>query len=166
MGFLQGYCSTQIKEGRFIKVPILYGTNTDEGTAITPSPINSYEDFRAAVTPGAPHNDTLPVIEYLYLIAPEISNHFSYALSAAETKTYGTQFKRGSSFFGDAVEHSPRRKVVTEFSRNNVSTYSYRFNIKPARMSSVSGLLIVKKLLGYSTTPMELGTQQILLMAL
>lgn len=54
--FLQDYCSTQINDGRFVKVPILYGTNTDEGTAISPTGINTDEDFRAAVAQGGPDN--------------------------------------------------------------------------------------------------------------
>lgn len=39
-----------------MKVPILYGTNTDEGTAISPTGINTDEEFRAAVAQGGPDN--------------------------------------------------------------------------------------------------------------
>ncbi|KAF8848604.1 alpha/beta-hydrolase [Acephala macrosclerotiorum] len=54
--FLQDYCSTQIKDDRFVKVPILYGTNTDEGTAISPTGISSDDDFRSTVAQGGPVN--------------------------------------------------------------------------------------------------------------
>jgi hypothetical protein len=65
--FLQDYCSTQINNDQFVKVPVLYGTNTDESTAISPTSINTDADFRAAVAQGGLDNG-------------EKSSDFSFAL--------------------------------------------------------------------------------------
>ncbi|CZR63329.1 related to carboxylesterase type B [Phialocephala subalpina] len=120
--FLQDYCSTQINDGRFVKLPILYGTNTDEGTAISPHGINTDEDFRAAVAQGGADNckrsfekylharfssstdrelATISMIEKLYSSKPALGIPVGYNLTASDIATYGKQWKRGAAFFGD-----------------------------------------------------------------
>lgn len=126
-----------------MKVPILYRTNTDEGTAISPSPIDSDEDFRAAVAQGGPDNETIAMIEHLYPNVPDIGIPSGYSLTKTDKKTYGTQWKRSASFFGDAVEHYPRRKVVSAYLQQNITAYSYRFNIQ------LTGLLDVIRVTHY-----------------
>jgi carboxylesterase type B len=89
--FLQDSQSTQIKDGRFVKVPTLYGTNTDEGTAIGPSGINTDAEFRAAIAEGGADNDTITMVEYLYPNVPAIGIPAEHVLTADEEATYGSQ---------------------------------------------------------------------------
>ena len=48
--FLQQYASRQLVNGQFVKVPIISGANTDEGTAFSSQGINNTDDFNALVT--------------------------------------------------------------------------------------------------------------------
>lgn len=43
--FIQKYTSIQLAQGQFVKVPIIDGANTDEGTAFGPRGINTTEQF-------------------------------------------------------------------------------------------------------------------------
>ncbi|KAF3019399.1 hypothetical protein E8E14_012415 [Neopestalotiopsis sp. 37M] len=137
--FLQDYQSTQIAEGRFVQVPVLYGTNTDEGTAIGPSGINTDAEFRAAVAEGGPDDATVAAIEVLYPNVPGIGIPAAHALTAAEEAAYGSQWKRVAASFGDVVEHMPRRALVSACARANVTAYSYRFNVMPAGLPAAVG---------------------------
>lgn len=145
-----------------MKVPILYGTNTDEGTVISPQPIDTDEDFRAAVAQGGPDNETIAMIEYLYPNVPDIGIAAGCSLTDGDKSTYGSQWKRGAAFFGDAVEHYPRRKVVSAYAQQNVTAYSYRFNIQPAGLPDVIGVTHYQEVAwvwdnidgaGYATNP-------------
>jgi triacylglycerol lipase len=160
--FLQEYQSTQIAEGRFVQVPILYGTNTDEGTAIGPSGVNTDEQFRAAVAQGGPDDETISMIEYLYPNVPAIGIPAEHALTAAEEVAYGSQWKRIAAFFGDMVEHFPRRAVVHACAQNNITAYSYRFNVIPAGLPAAIGVTHYQEVawvfnnidgVGYATNP-------------
>ncbi|TKA57026.1 hypothetical protein B0A49_09733, partial [Cryomyces minteri] len=44
--FIQRYTSIQLAEGDFVKVPIISGANSDEGTAFSPQGINTTADFQ------------------------------------------------------------------------------------------------------------------------
>jgi carboxylesterase type B len=45
-----------------------------------------------------------------------------------------------AAVFGDMVEHMPRRAAVHAMAENNVTAYSYRFNVLPAGVSAPIGL--------------------------
>lgn len=124
--------SAAMKAGHFVKVPILYGTNTDEGTAIAPSGINTDEELREQIALGGPDNDTIAKIELLYPNIPAVGIPLGYELTSDDIATYGSQWKRASAFWGDMVEHMPRRYCVHEFASRNISAYSYRFDVLPA----------------------------------
>ena len=54
--FLQGQGFAQLREGNFVKVPLLHGRNRDEGTDFAPrgaAAINNTADFLASVSPNA-----------------------------------------------------------------------------------------------------------------
>lgn len=48
--FIARWASIQLKEGDFVKVPIIDGANTDEGTAFGPPGANSSQEFIAEAT--------------------------------------------------------------------------------------------------------------------
>jgi carboxylesterase type B len=159
---LQDFQSTQIAEGKFVKVPILYGTNTDEGTAIGPAGIDTDDQFRAAVAQGGPDNETISFIEALYPYIPTVGIPLGYEMPADARATYGAQWKRSAAFFGDMVEHYPRRTVVQAYARGNVTAYSYRFNVLPAGMPAAIGVTHYQEVAwvfnniegrGYATNP-------------
>jgi triacylglycerol lipase len=97
--FLHDYESAQIAQGRFVKIPILYGTNTDEDTTIGPSSINTDQEFRATIAQGGPDNEIVSIIEYPYHNVPASGIPAEHALTVEEEATHGLQFKRASLFF-------------------------------------------------------------------
>lgn len=76
--FVQTYGSDQLESGAFVKVPLIIGTNSDEGTAFgsgygpNGTGVNTDADFAAAVASGGVTNETVKIIEYLYPNIPAI----------------------------------------------------------------------------------------------
>jgi carboxylesterase type B len=136
---LQSKASTHIATGAFVKVPILYGTNFDEGTAIAPSGINSDAEFAAKIAKGGPDNVTISTIQILYPNINAIGIPATYNPPPYETG-YGMQWKRAAAFWGDIVEHAPRRAVTKAWARENVTSYCYHFNVKPVGNDDAIGV--------------------------
>jgi carboxylesterase type B len=63
---IQDYQSTQLAQGRFIKVPYLMGGNTDEGTAFTTTNINTDANFTDSLKAAGLDDQTIIMIEYPY----------------------------------------------------------------------------------------------------
>jgi len=61
--FIQRYPSKQLADGAFVKVPILSGANTDEGTNFAPKPVNNETQFAnylaTGYSLGAPLNPSI-----------------------------------------------------------------------------------------------------------
>jgi carboxylesterase type B len=122
--FISDYFSNQLARGEFAKVPILIGTNTDEGAGSfgknrgpNGTGINSDEDMRFAlrnVIPPQAADNTGKTIEQLVDEVMELyPNDQRVGIPNLETwphviqegdeyaKTLGLQFRRGAAFFGD-----------------------------------------------------------------
>ncbi|RDW79391.1 hypothetical protein BP6252_04029 [Coleophoma cylindrospora] len=135
--FIQDYGSNQLKDGRFVKVPLLIGTNTDEATTyMFDLPLNTNADFTNFINDVA-HvaNDT--ILPILYPDIPAIGLPFSYLVgnerpTGALLISLGSQYKRGVAFYSDFDMHNNRRAASQAWSTYNTTTYSYRFNIIPS----------------------------------
>lgn len=115
--------------GGFIKVPVLQGQNHEEGTALTERGINTDEEFLASVKSRSPDNAAVIVVAALYPDIPEIG--IQATLEGRPPASLGSQYKRISVLVGDLVWHSPRRLTNQILAQNNVSSWSYLFNIIP-----------------------------------
>jgi carboxylesterase type B len=129
--------SDQLKKGKFVKVPFLTGTNTDEATGyMFDLPLNTNANFSQFVDDVA-HvglNDTIHAI--LYPDIPEIGIPSNYGTgnerpSGELLESLGLQYKRGVSFYSDFDMHNNRRAANQAWDKYNITTYSYRFNIIP-----------------------------------
>jgi carboxylesterase type B len=130
--FVHELGSLAMKNGRFVKVPILLGTNTDEGTEAAPKKgIDTDADFETAVSLARIDNDTVTKITHLYPNIDAVGIPKSYK-PPPEIPGLGKQYKRSAAFFGDAVEHAPRRLTSISWSTHNQKAYSFRWNIIPA----------------------------------
>jgi carboxylesterase type B len=127
--FLQELGSLAMKNGRFVKIPILLGTNTDEGTSAAPRKgIDTNTEFEAAVALGGIDAATIQIITQLYPNIDAIGIPKSYHPSP-DIVGLGKQYKRSAAFFGDAVEHAPRRLTSISWSKHNQKAYTFRWNI-------------------------------------
>ncbi|EMD01294.1 hypothetical protein BAUCODRAFT_82446 [Baudoinia panamericana UAMH 10762] len=144
--FVARFQSIQLKEGAFVKVPIIDGANTDEGTAFGQTGINNTADFITRATsntsqaylPAAlgPTIANLYPNECDYWDPPpsELSCDFTYPAS------YGAQYRRSAAYFGDVVMVANRRGACQAWTRNGVPAYCYRFNTRPAGLPVTAGV--------------------------
>lgn len=127
--FIMQSPTTQLLAGQFLKVPFLLGTNTDEGTSFAVQGINTDAEFIDYLQRFATNTTTTSTLQALYPNIPAIGIPASY-MTAPDTDL-GLQFKRVASLNGDALMHAPRRFTNQIWAKNNLSSYSYRFNVIP-----------------------------------
>ena len=143
--FIQRYASIQLSEGDFVKVPVIDGANTDEGTAFGPAPVQNTQQFVGWITnstegPNLPSAFASGVLsaypdEPGYFIPPvaEIGN-YQYPPS------YGAQYRRSAGYFGDAVMIANRRGTCQTWAAHGLDAFCYRFNTIPNGIPFTTGV--------------------------
>ena len=131
---IQGSQYDQLNNGAFIKVPLIDGANTDEGTAFGPRGINNDTAFGAYLTETGgkkPLTETeVAILEAVYPNLPAVSDVlYELPLDYQFNSTYGYQYRRAVAFGGDFAFHAARRLQCQSWSKQNVSAYCYRFNV-------------------------------------
>lgn len=105
--FVARWASIQLAEGDFVKVPIIDGANTDEGTAFGPKNVQNVTDFIDDATYS--NNEGIsriwaPEILEAY---PNVPSYWIPPLSEVPNVTfpamYGAQYRRSAAYFGDMV---------------------------------------------------------------
>lgn len=140
--FIKKLTSEQLEAGEFVHVPIISGANSDEGTAFSPSPVNSTDDFymyltqdpRAAVPPGFAD-------ELLQAYPDDLSVNVVASLGDLRPgPPFGAQFRRSASYFGDQFFIANRRLTCQTWAAAGLSAYCYRFNAIPAALPPAYGV--------------------------
>ncbi|KAF0321083.1 carboxylesterase [Colletotrichum asianum] len=140
--FLTGYPSQLIREGKYVKVPLLTGANSDEGINFNPnSPkpdteqnlLNGFMFWRSyALSP--------PTIRRLFELYPNDPctqpPHSIWNCSVYPAK--GLQWRQGASIGGDLVMISGRRKMCELYAGQPV--YSYRFDQRLWNRAELDGV--------------------------
>ncbi|KAG6221519.1 hypothetical protein E4U26_005903 [Claviceps purpurea] len=147
--FLTDYGAKQIANGRFAKVPILVGSNSDEGSFFGPMSgvVNTDDDFRRAVqqvlSPAASGNINksihaiLDEVLYLYPNIQSVGNPslqtMPHLLQAGDeyTQEVGLQRRRVNAFIGDMFFGYLRRRANLAWSRHGIPSFAYRFDVCP-----------------------------------
>lgn len=139
--FIADYGSKQLADGRFVKVPILDGANSDEGSAFSPRGINTTEDFYRSLV-----NGTSPVpadfAEKVLKAYPDDTS-VNVIANLGDTRPgapYGAQYRRSASYFGDYAFIAPRRQTCKTWAANSLPAYCYRFNAIPAGLPAEIGV--------------------------
>ncbi|KAM0544177.1 hypothetical protein ACHAO7_009037 [Fusarium culmorum] len=160
--FIADYNTNQFENGKFVKVPLLIGANTDEGTAFgrnrTPDGgnVNTDEDMRDAIGAGIPPhtedtagqtakgltdelmelypNDQRVGIPSLESWPHIIKPNDSYA------EVHGAQYRRSCALFGDLIIQYQRRRANKFWAKHGIPNYAYRFNIKPNGQPEYAGV--------------------------
>lgn len=129
--FIQDYGSVQLSRGEFVKVPIIVGTNSDEGASFAPYGINTTLQFQAALSiSGLP-----PAAQTLLLEAypDDLSTNVIAALGPNRPASrFGQQFRRVATYIGDQLFIAPRRQTALSWAQYNTTAYAYRFNADQA----------------------------------
>lgn len=138
--FLREPASTALPAGRFIKVPLLTGTNTDEGTAFGPRGLNTTAQVTAYVSSISKDNVTISTLLALYPDNPNIGIPSTYHGRTPATSQLGSQYKRSTAIAGDSLFIAPRRFTSELWAAHNLTTYSYRFNVLPNGIPAYVGV--------------------------
>ncbi|KAK0662826.1 Acetylcholinesterase [Lasiodiplodia hormozganensis] len=140
--FIQDFTSTQLVTGNFVKVPIIAGTNTDEGTAFSPLGIDTETDFINVLTSLDIPGYFIPQILSFYPDEPARGIPGSPPLPAdfRFSLPQGAQYRRSAAFFTDYTFVASRRLTCRAWAMQNVTAYCYRFNAQPASVTWQRGV--------------------------
>ncbi|KPM38578.1 hypothetical protein AK830_g7987 [Neonectria ditissima] len=136
--------SRMLNDGAFVKVPLLAGANTNEGTVMVPGlskiDANSTEDFYNVVRNTnfgvSISNETLRRLDKLYTDAESTASDSGLGTVLPNPGyPYGTQYAKMSLYLGDYLFTAPRRITTQAWAAQGVASYSYRFGVTPAGLS-------------------------------
>lgn len=152
--FIQDYPTNQFRDGRFVHIPILIGSNTDEGGYFrgyrgnaNVSILNTDDDFKSMVRPIFADNiyettgktssemaDELAVV-YPNIQSTGIPNLQSWPMvideNTPDLQYLGLQDRRGNALGGDTTNIAWRRQSNIYWSHHGICSWAYRFDATP-----------------------------------
>ncbi|KAI9368145.1 Alpha/Beta hydrolase protein [Aspergillus egyptiacus] len=133
--------SKQLESHEFVKVPIIAGTNTDEGVSFGPTGINTTEQFYRYLTASESGFKMPPPIahEILALYPDDPSQGIPAFLGAQRVPSMGYQWRRTSAYAGDYSMHANRRRQCEAWAESDTPAFCYRFDIRGADVDALSG---------------------------
>lgn len=141
---LTGYPSTLIREKKFNAIPLLTGTNTDEGTGFSPSKPNTEADLFTDLLSWRSYALSPPTIRKLLELYPNdpCTEPPLYISNCTVFPSKGLEWRRGAAIGGDMVIHSGRRKMCEVFSgaAGQPAVYSYRFDTRLWSQKALYGI--------------------------
>ncbi|KAL4758095.1 Alpha/Beta hydrolase protein [Aspergillus foveolatus] len=139
--FLREWGSVQLDKGEFVKVPIISGTNTDEGASFGPTGINTTQQFYNYLTGGASGFRYPPAIakEILDLYPDDPSQGIPEFLGNQRVPSKGWQWRRTSAYAGDYSMHANRRRQTEVWAEHGIPAYAYRFNMRSGNADWIGG---------------------------
>ncbi|EON99732.1 putative carboxylesterase family protein [Phaeoacremonium minimum UCRPA7] len=140
--FLTGYPSQLLRAGKFNRVPLLTGTNTDEGTSFSPSGPNSEHDLFNLFLYWRSYALSPPTILKLLELYPNdpCNEPPFYITNCSVFSSKGLQWRRGAAIGGDLVMHSGRRKMCEQYTLAGQDVYSYRFDTRLWNKTELAGI--------------------------
>ncbi|KAJ5769478.1 hypothetical protein N7520_004037 [Penicillium odoratum] len=138
---IRNWGSIQMNKHEFVKVPILAGSNTDEGTAFGPTGINTTQQWYEYLTDGGFDFQTPPSVarEILNLYPDIPSLGIPAFLGDERVPAQGWEWRRTSAFAGDFAMHANRRRQCEAWTETSTPAYCYRFNVHAADTPLIVG---------------------------
>ncbi|KAJ7056266.1 alpha/beta-hydrolase [Mycena amicta] len=124
------------RAGNWVKVPLLVGSNTDEGPTFAIPGANTTDEARSAMSPLITDPTQLDKLFELYPDIPALGSPFNtgdFQMDPVQNGIYltpGTQNKRVSAMTGDIYMNAGPR-LLGQLVSNEVPFYKYRFNHLP-----------------------------------
>lgn len=123
--FVQDYGSVQLSRGQFAKVPIMIGTNSDEGASFAPYGINTTEQFEASLS-ILPEPYRKAIVE---AYPDDLRVNVIQSLgSQRPAPRFGSQFRRAASYVGDYMFIAGARQAARAWASHGQPTYKFRFD--------------------------------------
>ncbi|KAJ3526430.1 hypothetical protein NM208_g11194 [Fusarium decemcellulare] len=139
-----GIQSQSLREGKFAKVPLLIGSNKNEGTAlasVTSRSVNSSADFIALIkgldAVKGLRNSTIQdlAVAYIEALSSDQVRDLLGTVQVTPNSTFGSLHGQASIYTGDFLFTSGRRFSTQVWSQYGVPAYSYRFDVVPNGIS-------------------------------
>ncbi|CAN8098798.1 unnamed protein product [Discula destructiva] len=148
--FIADYPVNQLADGRFPRIPVLIGANSDEGSAFglnrgpNETAVNTDAEMRYAVSsriganaPALTGKSLDELIDEALAVYPNIQavgipaiDKFPAIVSGDEIATsLGLQYRRTAAYYGDIMMHYIRRRANIVWSNAGLPSYSYRFDV-------------------------------------
>ncbi len=143
--FLTGYPSQLIQKDQFVRVPLLIGANTDEGTSFSVSGINkdnTDQDLFTNMMTWRSYALSPPTILKLLELYPNdpCNEPPFYITNCSVFTSQGLMWRRGSLIGGDMVMVSGRRKMSELYTSAGEAVYSYRFDTRLWNKTALAGV--------------------------
>ena len=125
--FLRRYAQQSLSQGKFAKIPLILGTNTDEGFGV--NGVNTDEEAVNQIVHSKRWNVEEPearkILE-LYPNDPTLGE--PYGWGNRTWPQFGLQYKRYQSIATDLVMYAPRRLLAQSMSKSVEQVWSYRWD--------------------------------------
>ncbi|KAJ5153460.1 uncharacterized protein N7482_009938 [Penicillium canariense] len=139
--FIRNWGSVQLSNHEFVRVPIISGTNMDEGTAFGPTGINTTEQWYEYLTDGSLGRQLPTSIaqRILELYPDDPSQGIPAFLGDQRVPSMGYEWRRTSAFAGDFIMHANRRRQCEAWAEVGAPAYCYRFDVHSADVPLIVG---------------------------
>lgn len=162
---IQTYPANALRDGQFVKVPILIGANSDEGTAFGSGIVDTDEDLAEIIKAKIPSNPESgktadqAADELLYVYPdvqsvgiPNLASFPDVITEGSElAEELGLQYRRRNALIGDLSMHYIRRRANIAWSNWGVPSYSWRFDVTVNGVARMSLLALHPPLLSPKT---------------
>ncbi|KAL4748525.1 hypothetical protein BDW72DRAFT_195736 [Aspergillus terricola var. indicus] len=138
--FIKEYPQISTTEGRLAKVPILLGSNTDEGVSFGTTGVNTDEDCVAQLISSKRWVLTTEQATELITYYPDDPIGSPYGWGNVTWPEKGLMYKRYSSMAGDITMAAPRRLLAETMAKYEQPVYSYRWDVAALNASSTIGV--------------------------
>ncbi|KAH0429939.1 carboxylesterase [Colletotrichum camelliae] len=138
-----------LRAGRFVKVPLLIGTNRNEATSVVqyamPGPLRTHEDFAGMV--AASNGGKMPPDAMVRRWARLYQDEIDAAPSSSSPAGLGTvradpgpemgaEYGKTALFLGDGFFHAGRRFAARVWAEKGLECYSYFFDVVTANVDA------------------------------
>ncbi|KAF9880517.1 hypothetical protein CkaCkLH20_01559 [Colletotrichum karsti] len=128
--FFETSTQVQLSQGAVPRVPILLGTNFDEGVGFGQIGVNTTEQFLDAIQKSQASKAAALEIAAVYPEDPDVGIPASLQHRPSGNLTYlGAQYKRMAAYGGDLMMHAPRRFFARALAAYNHTVYNYHWNV-------------------------------------
>ncbi|RHZ69278.1 hypothetical protein CDV55_107398 [Aspergillus turcosus] len=139
--FIKEYPQISYTQGRLAKVPILLGSNTDEGTSFGTTGTNTDEDCINQLISSKRWVLTREEATRLLTFYPnDPALGCPYGWGNVTWPKLGLMYKRYESMAGDLTMAAPRRLLAETMARYTKQVYSYRWDVPALNTSSTIGV--------------------------
>ncbi|KAG9253017.1 Alpha/Beta hydrolase protein [Emericellopsis atlantica] len=135
------HSSRQLADGNFVKIPIIIGDNTDEGTSFAPKGLNATGQFLRALESDSPPLNSSFAQQIVDTYTEESTDQIlaNQAKDWVPPPSVGALYRPVAAYYGDSVMIAPRRLATRTWAQNHLPVWSYRFNAIPAWATYLDG---------------------------